>query len=161
MTFLRISRVEKLFVILQIMGESFRLQLNFILCLSIYFFQISSCVKIFAQQASLKCHFAIHEEDDNFKGFKEHQFKHKKLKFSLELLKKGYKTIQLDGFKLNCQFCNKKSSKPSQVVCHERIHTSVRPFKCKECGNAFTQKQSLDSHMLKHTSQKPYACSFC
>ena len=119
------------------------------------------CGKIFAQQAGLKCHLAIHEEDDNFKGFKEHPLKHKKLKFSLELLKKGYKTIQRDGFKLNCQFCNKKSSKPSQVVCHERIHTSVRPFKCQECGKAFTQKQSLDSHMLKHTGQKPYACSFC
>ena len=96
----------------------------------------------------------------NSKDLKEHQLKHKKLKSSLELIKKRTKIGTRDG-KLSCKFCSKKFSKPSQVVRHERIHTGVRPFVCQECGKAFTQKQSLESHQLKHTGQKPYACSFC
>ena len=87
--------------------------------------------------------------------------RHKKLKSSLELIKKRKGPVARDAFKLSCKFCSKKFSKPSQVVRHERIHTGVRPYKCGECGKAFTQKQSLDTHILRHTGQKPYACSFC
>ena len=95
-----------------------------------------------------------------FKELREHQIKHKKLKSSLELLRKRSKVAIREG-NLTCKFCNKKFVKPSQVIRHERIHTGVRPYKCLECGKAFTQKQSLESHSLKHTGQKPYACSFC
>ena len=98
---------------------------------------------------------------DTSKAYKEHLLRHKKLKSSLELIKKRKGPVARDAFKLSCKFCSKKFSKPSQVIRHERIHTGVRPYKCGECGKAFTQKQSLDTHILRHTGQKPYACSFC
>ena len=98
---------------------------------------------------------------ENSKDFKEHQLRHKKLKSSLELIRKRSKLVTREGFKLSCKYCSKKFLKPSQVTRHERIHTGVRPYKCQDCGKAFTQKQSLESHSLKHTGQKPYACSFC
>ena len=79
---------------------------------------------------------------DNSKAYKEHLLKHKKLKSSLELIKKRKGPVVRDGFKVICKFCSKKFSKPSQLVRHERIHTGVRPYKCGECGKAFTQKRS-------------------
>ena len=98
---------------------------------------------------------------ENSKDFKEHQLRHKKLKSSLELIRKRSKVLARENFKLSCKYCSKKFLKPSQVARHERIHTGVRPYKCQDCGRAFTQKQSMESHSLKHTGQKPYACSFC
>ena len=98
----------------------------------------------------------------NSKELREHQIKHKKLKSSLELIKKRSKTQPKDGIPgYPCKFCSKRFLKPSQVIRHERIHTGERPFTCQECGHGFTQKQSLEAHLLKHTGQKPYACSFC
>ena len=112
------------------------------------------------KKSSLKCK-TCGKECATSKEFKEHQLRHKKLKSSLELIRKRSKVVTRDGYKLSCKYCSKKFLKPSQVTRHERIHTGVRPYKCQECGKAFTQKQSLESHSLKHTGQRPYACSFC
>ena len=57
---------------------------------------------------------------DSSKTYKEHLLKHKKLKSSLELIKKRKGPVAREGFKLSCKFCSKKFSKPSQVVRHER-----------------------------------------
>ena len=99
----------------------------------------------------------------NSKELREHQIKHKKLKSSLELIKKRTKTQSKDGGipGYSCKYCSKRFLKPSQVIRHERIHTGERPYICQDCGHGFTQKQSLEAHLLKHTGQKPYACSFC
>ena len=94
------------------------------------------------------------------RDLKEHQLKHKKLKSSLELLKKRTKINPRDG-RHECRYCLKTFFKPSQLERHIRIHTGEKPFKCSDCGKAFSQKQSLESHSLKHTGQKPFACSFC
>jgi hypothetical protein len=57
---------------------------------------------------------------DSSRAYKEHLLKHKKLKSSLELIKKRKGPVARDGFKLSCKFCQKKFSKPSQVIRHER-----------------------------------------
>ena len=57
---------------------------------------------------------------ENSRAYKEHLLKHKKLKSSLELIKKRKGPIVREGFKLSCKFCSKRFSKPSQLIRHER-----------------------------------------
>ena len=60
-----------------------------------------------------------------------------------------------------CGVCEKKFTKPSQLVRHLRVHTGERPFACLVCRKSFNQKNALQIHMKKHTGERPFICPFC
>lgn len=59
-----------------------------------------------------------------------------------------------------CTFCDKKFSRPSDMIRHVRTHTKDKPYKCDICNRRFTVKVSLKVHMHIHNkSNKDNKCS--
>lgn len=63
--------------------------------------------------------------------------------------------------KHECQVCNKKFLKKSNLVDHLRMHANVRLYKCEFCDKAFIQSGNYKSHVRTHTKEKPFTCHFC
>ncbi|KAJ8683054.1 hypothetical protein QAD02_018846 [Eretmocerus hayati] len=59
-----------------------------------------------------------------------------------------------------CNYCNKKFRKPSDLVRHIRIHTLERPYKCKVCKRGFKLRAHMLAHQKTHESEGKY-CPHC
>ncbi|NXG14184.1 ZSC20 protein, partial [Grallaria varia] len=49
----------------------------------------------------------------------------------------------------------------SQLICHQKTHTSEQPYKCLECGKGFRDSSTLLHHQKSHTGEWPYKCLEC
>ncbi|XP_052801310.1 zinc finger protein 208-like [Mya arenaria] len=68
-------------------------------------------------------------------------------------IKNGIKYIE-------CDICGKDIQKVLRKQ-HNRIHSSVRPFKCETCGKMFKRMVNLKQHIPTHEEVKPYYCDQC
>ncbi|XP_053235186.1 zinc finger protein 24-like isoform X2 [Podarcis raffonei] len=76
---------------------------------------------------------------------------------SLDLLKNQKKRLR----KFKCSYCGATSNIRENIIAHERIHTSEKPYGCLTCGKSFSRKSTLVRHKRTHTGEKPYECSTC
>ncbi len=79
-------------------------------------------------KSNLKCRICS-AAMKNAKQLSVHMQHHSRLKNVLKLKQKKKHAASRRHLKHSCKHCEKKFSKPSQLVRHERIHTGVKPFK--------------------------------
>ncbi|XP_040178193.1 gastrula zinc finger protein XlCGF26.1-like [Rana temporaria] len=60
-----------------------------------------------------------------------------------------------------CSLCEKTFFRKAGLVQHQRIHTGETPFPCSVCGKAFIERSQLNRHHIVHTGEKPFPCSEC
>ncbi|XP_017776177.1 PREDICTED: zinc finger protein 70-like [Nicrophorus vespilloides] len=63
--------------------------------------------------------------------------------------------------RFQCDVCNKKFSQNANLKKHKLIHDGIKPYSCTYCQKAFTQRANLDKHIRIHTGEKPYGCIIC
>ena len=62
----------------------------------------------------------------------------------------------------HCKYCEKSFPFLSKLERHTKVHTKVRPFKCKDCGKGFTEESNLKTHInCFHKGLRPYKCDLC
>ncbi|XP_062950163.1 zinc finger protein 215 [Cynocephalus volans] len=49
----------------------------------------------------------------------------------------------------------------TEIIQHQKSHTTVNSYACYQCGKAFSRSSSLIRHQIIHTGEKPYKCSEC
>ncbi|XP_059215508.1 zinc finger protein with KRAB and SCAN domains 8-like [Centropristis striata] len=69
--------------------------------------------------------------------------------------------IHLSVKAFKCSECDKLFACRGHLDTHLRIHTGEKPHKCSFCGKSFTQRSNLNVHMRMHTGEKPYFCNSC
>ncbi|XP_035781356.1 zinc finger protein 436-like [Anopheles albimanus] len=62
---------------------------------------------------------------------------------------------------LQCDICNHRVHKKSQLVQHLKRHEAELPIACALCPKRFRYQSNLVSHMRVHTGEKSYGCRYC
>ncbi|XP_060041176.1 zinc finger protein 64 isoform X3 [Erinaceus europaeus] len=58
-----------------------------------------------------------------------------------------------------CQFKTAYGMKDMER--HLKIHTGVKPYKCKTCDYAAADSSSLNKHLRIHSDERPFKCQIC
>ena len=144
------------------------------------------CYKIFANDARLKKHMAVHEGDSNKplscddcgKRFLTNSALagHIKIHAHPDTLYDcpmcGQEFEQVSSLKehvydhkengvFTCQHCEKTFSEYPQIRKHIRAFHAEKRFPCTICDKSFTGKDKLKVHMVRHSEQKDFACQEC
>lgn len=69
---------------------------------------------------------------------------------------------QLKKLKYVCEICGNTFTRQSNLIVHQKIHTSQKEYLCNICNKAFIQKINLKNHQRSiHTGERPHRCDFC
>ena len=63
--------------------------------------------------------------------------------------------------RFQCDGCDQKFTRNSNLTRHRRIHKGEKRFGCSRCKKTFMEKHHLAAHERTHTGEKPFACPCC
>ncbi len=55
-----------------------------------------------------------------------------------------------------CEYCNRKFARASDLKVHLPVHSEDKPFKCDSCDKMFTRYSTLKEHSRTHTGKSQY-----
>lgn len=71
------------------------------------------------------------------------------------------KHTEEEGTDRTCVVCEKKFASKQSMAHHMRIHTGVKPVKCKDCGESFRCESLFKQHQVSHHVHSAFACALC
>uniref|UniRef100_A0A182QP42 Protein krueppel n=1 Tax=Anopheles farauti TaxID=69004 RepID=A0A182QP42_9DIPT len=74
----------------------------------------------------------------------------------LQRLKSGPESSPLE-----CQICQRRFNRSSNLRLHLRIHSNERRFQCEVCSKQFRTSSNLHAHLKTHTDERNYPCTVC
>ncbi|NWJ04367.1 ZFP2 protein, partial [Crypturellus undulatus] len=60
-----------------------------------------------------------------------------------------------------CSVCSKSFSRSSNLLQHQRVHTTKKTYKCLECGKSFSRNSALSQHREVHRGERIFQCMDC
>ncbi|CAG9805431.1 unnamed protein product [Chironomus riparius] len=75
-------------------------------------------------------------------------------------LHRHIKVIHHNIKEFKCEWCGKEFGEKNKLLCHTRIHTGEKPFKCnwEGCDREFTHQTDFRRHRWGHSGVRPYKC---
>ncbi|MBZ3881744.1 Zinc finger protein 707 [Sciurus carolinensis] len=61
----------------------------------------------------------------------------------------------------SCELCGQTFSLKDHLVQHHKVHAEHRSYVCGNCGKASKQKSNLLQHQLVHIEERPFFCTDC
>ena len=96
-----------------------------------------------------------HDFDEKYEFDEKYDFEQNNHDFDVKQEEKTFDNTKT----YECDFCDKKFSRPENVTRHiKSVHEGKKPYTCEECGRNFTEKRNLEHHNESYHAPRNLKC---
>ncbi|XP_031623087.1 zinc finger protein 420-like [Contarinia nasturtii] len=92
---------------------------------------------------------------------KQHNCQQCEKKFDKASQLREHQVVHLETTDFVCEICGRLFKTKQLMKKHLQRHNNALHIKCPECDRVLASKQILKIHMRQHTGERPYSCHLC